>query len=156
MVDNWDHFNQGVTLWGALEVSKQLWIWVSQMHLSKEKKSFALKDDKFLTWCKLFGLVSCAWSTQLGYDDILVLSLGTGQQLQSYETEQVARWGASADMVDYNLSIIFKSEDSSRNYLRIQVTPTCSCGRVWMGGCRFSRIQWINVQLPDVEYEHTF
>jgi hypothetical protein len=145
------------------------------MHLSKEKKSFALKDDKFLTWCKLFGLVSCAWSTQLGYDDILVLSLGTGQQLQSYETEQVARWGAldwmaykgdtpivdmvfnaSADMVDYNLSIIFKSEDSSRNYLRIQVTPTCSCGRVWMGGCRFSRIQWINVQLTDVEYEHTF
>jgi hypothetical protein len=29
-------------------------------------------------------------------------------------------FNASADMVDYNLSIIFKSEDSSRNYLRIQ------------------------------------
>ncbi len=76
-----------------------------------------------------------------GYDDLLVLSLGTGQQIQSYDTNEVAKWGvfkwmaykgdaplvdmvfnASADMVDYNLSIIFASEKSSRNYLRIQVT----------------------------------
>ncbi|CAK9872105.1 unnamed protein product [Sphagnum jensenii] len=74
-----------------------------------------------------------------GYDDLLVLSLGTGQQIQSYDTNEVAKWGvfkwmaykgdaplvdmvfnASADMVDYNLSIIFASEKSSRNYLRIQ------------------------------------
>jgi len=70
-----------------------------------------------------------------------VLSLGTGQQIQSYDTNEVAKWGvfkwmahkgnaplvdmvfnASADMVDYNLSIIFASEKLSRNYLRIQVT----------------------------------
>jgi hypothetical protein len=70
-----------------------------------------------------------------------VLSLGTGQQIQSYDTNEVAKWGvfkwmaykgdaplvdmvfnASADMVDYNLSIIFASQKSSRNYLRIQVT----------------------------------
>ncbi len=70
-----------------------------------------------------------------------MLSLGTGQQIQSYDTNEVAKWGvfkwmaykgdaplvdmvfnASADMVDYNLSIIFASQKSSRNYLRIQVT----------------------------------
>ncbi len=79
-----------------------------------------------------------------GYDDLLVLSLGTGQQIQSYDTKEVAKWGvfkwmaykgdaplvdmvfnASADMVDYNLSIIFASQKSSRNYLRIQVTFLC-------------------------------
>jgi hypothetical protein len=72
-----------------------------------------------------------------------VLSLGTGQQIQSYDTNEVAKWGvfkwmaykgaplvdmvfnASADMVDYNLSIIFASQKSSRNYLRIQVTFVC-------------------------------
>jgi hypothetical protein len=31
-------------------------------------------------------------------------------------------FNASADMVDYNLSIIFASQKSSGNYLRIQVT----------------------------------
>lgn len=30
-------------------------------------------------------------------------------------------FNASSDMVDYNLSIIFESQDSSNNYLRIQV-----------------------------------
>jgi hypothetical protein len=73
-----------------------------------------------------------------------VLSLGTGQQIQSYDTNEVAKWGifkwmaykgdaplvdmvfnASADMVDYNLSIIFASGKSSCNYLRIQVTFLC-------------------------------
>lgn len=60
--------------------------------------------------------------------------------MHSYDTDQVAKWGvvswmvnegdaplvdmvfnASSDMVDYNLSIIFESQDSSNNYLRIQV-----------------------------------
>lgn len=73
-----------------------------------------------------------------GYDDLLVLSLGTGNQVHSFDTDEVARWGAinwmihqgetplidmafnaSSDMVDYNLNIIFNSQDSSKNYLRI-------------------------------------
>ncbi|XP_024379938.1 patatin-like protein 5 isoform X2 [Physcomitrium patens] len=73
-----------------------------------------------------------------GYDDLLILSLGTGSQVHSYDAEEVAKWGvvdwmvhdgetplvdmvfnASSDMVDYNLSIIFESQDSSKNYLRI-------------------------------------
>jgi hypothetical protein len=75
-----------------------------------------------------------------GYDDLLVLSLGTGNYVHSYNADQVSKWGvidwlrnegeaplvdmvfnASADMVDYNLNIIFNSQDSSHNYLRIQV-----------------------------------
>ena len=74
------------------------------------------------------------------YGDLLVLSLGTGEKAVSYRAEKVAKWGVlgwlhngdgsvplieifsngSADMVDYNLSIIFDSHDSSPNYLRIQ------------------------------------
>ncbi|KAG0562825.1 hypothetical protein KC19_9G174200 [Ceratodon purpureus] len=73
-----------------------------------------------------------------GYDDLLVLSLGTGNQVQSFDTDEVAKWGAinwmvhdgetplidmafnaSSDMVDYNLNLIFSSQDSSKNYLRI-------------------------------------
>lgn len=73
-----------------------------------------------------------------GYDDLLVLSLGTGNQVHGYGAEEVSKWGvldwmvhdgeaplvdmvfnASSDMVDYNLSIIFESQDSSKNYLRI-------------------------------------
>lgn len=74
------------------------------------------------------------------YRDLLVLSLGTGEKAVSYDAEKVAKWGVlgwlrngdgsvplieifsngSADMVDYNLSIIFDSHDSSSNYLRIQ------------------------------------
>lgn len=76
-----------------------------------------------------------------GYDDLLVLSLGTGQIVHGYDTAQVSSWGvfdwmlnngeaplvdmvfnASADMVDYNLSIIFDSQNSPNNYLRIQVS----------------------------------
>ena len=74
------------------------------------------------------------------YNDLLVLSLGTGQQTVGYDAKEIAKWGvvdwlvnkgeaplvdmvfnASADMVDYNLSIIFQSQDCSHNYLRIQV-----------------------------------
>lgn len=78
-----------------------------------------------------------------GYDDLLVLSLGTGNQVQSFSTDEVAKWGAinwmvhdgetplidmvfnaSSDMVDYNLNIIFESQDSSKNYLRITVSTS--------------------------------
>lgn len=75
-----------------------------------------------------------------GYSDLLVLSLGTGEKPVSYDAAKVARWGVvgwaqnadgsvplvevfsngSADMVDYNLSVIFGSQDSSQNYLRVQ------------------------------------
>lgn len=70
----------------------------------------------------------------------MVLSLGTGQHTTGYDAKEVARWGAkdwltnrgevplvdmvfnaSAEMVDYNLSIIFQSQECSSNYLRIQV-----------------------------------
>lgn len=74
------------------------------------------------------------------YNDLLVLSLGTGTQTVGHHASQVAKWGpkswivnkgdsplvdmvynGSADMVDYNLSIIFHSQKCSSNYLRIQV-----------------------------------
>ena len=59
-----------------------------------------------------------------------------------YDAREVAKWGtvdwlsnkgeaplmdmvfnASADMVDYNLAIMFQSQQCSSNYLRIQVRP---------------------------------
>ncbi len=74
------------------------------------------------------------------YNDLLVLSLGTGQQTVGYTAKQISKWGvrdwlinkgdaplvdmvynASADMVDYNLSTIFQSQNCGTNYLRIQV-----------------------------------
>jgi len=74
------------------------------------------------------------------YRDLLVLSLGTGEKPVSYDAEEVAKWGVlgwlrsgdgsvplieifsngSADMTDYNCSVIFDSHDSLQNYLRIQ------------------------------------
>ncbi|KAH9536221.1 hypothetical protein CY35_17G097100 [Sphagnum magellanicum] len=73
------------------------------------------------------------------FNDLLVLSLGTGQQVTGYDAKQIAKWGArdwlinkgdsplvdmvyygSADMVDYNLSTIFNLQDCGTNYLRIQ------------------------------------
>jgi hypothetical protein len=73
------------------------------------------------------------------YNDLLVLSLGTGQQTVGYTAKQISKWGvrdwlinkgdaplvdmvynASADMVDYNLSTIFQSQNCGTNYLRIQ------------------------------------
>jgi hypothetical protein len=74
------------------------------------------------------------------YNDLLVLSLGTGQHVTGYDAKEIARWGArdwllnkgdsplvdmvyygNADMVDYNLSTIFQSQNCGTNYLRIQV-----------------------------------
>ncbi|CAL5407282.1 unnamed protein product [Camellia sinensis] len=69
-----------------------------------------------------------------GVEDILVLSLGTGQLLEgSYDYEQVKRWKAkdwarpmvrisgdgSADLVDHAVSMAFGQSRSS-NYVRIQ------------------------------------
>ncbi|CAK9205454.1 unnamed protein product [Sphagnum troendelagicum] len=73
------------------------------------------------------------------FNDLLVLSLGTGQHPMGYDAREAARWGvidwlvnksdaplvdmvfnASADMVDYNLSIMFQSQQCGANYLRIQ------------------------------------
>lgn len=74
------------------------------------------------------------------YRDLLVLSLGTGEKPVSYDAKKVAKWGVlgwlrngdgsvplieifsngSADMTDYNCSVIFGSHDSLQNYLRIQ------------------------------------
>lgn len=74
------------------------------------------------------------------YTDLLVLSLGTGQQPAGYDAKEISKWGAvdwlsrkgdsplvdmvfnaSADMVDYNLAIMFQAQNNaSNNYLRIQ------------------------------------
>lgn len=74
------------------------------------------------------------------YRDLLVLSLGTGEKPVSYDAGKAAKWGlvdwlrsgdgsvplieifsnGSADMEDYNLSVIFHSHESLQNYLRIQ------------------------------------
>ena len=69
-----------------------------------------------------------------------MLSLGTGQHTMGYDAREMAKWGlvdwlsnkgeaplvdmvfnASADMVDYNLAVMFQSQHCSSNYLRIQV-----------------------------------
>ncbi|KAF7132056.1 hypothetical protein RHSIM_Rhsim09G0152300 [Rhododendron simsii] len=77
-----------------------------------------------------------------GVEDILVLSLGTGQMLEgSYEYEQVKRWKAkdwarpvarisgdgSADLVDHAVAMAFGQSRSS-NYVRIQANGS-SLGR---------------------------
>lgn len=72
-------------------------------------------------------------------NNILVLSLGTGQHTMGYDATNVAKWGtvewldnngearlvdtvfnAKGDMVDYSLSILFQSQHCASNYLRIQ------------------------------------
>lgn len=74
------------------------------------------------------------------YEDVLVLSLGTGKTAVSYTAKKTARWGtlswifnkgnvplldmlmlASQDVVDYTLSNTFYEQGSHDNYLRIQV-----------------------------------
>ncbi|CAK9875530.1 unnamed protein product [Sphagnum jensenii] len=78
-------------------------------------------------------------ATYENFSDLLVLSLGTGSSPTPYSAKDAAKWGAlkwvlnngssplinsafaaSADMVDYNLSIMFHAHDSRQNYLRIQ------------------------------------
>jgi hypothetical protein len=70
----------------------------------------------------------------------LVLSLGTGQKMASYNATDAAKWGllrwlsndgkvpiidmfsqSSADMVDIHASLVFQACKSEKNYLRIQV-----------------------------------
>ncbi|XP_058221040.1 patatin-like protein 2 [Rhododendron vialii] len=78
---------------------------------------------------------------QLDYGRLLVISLGTGKhkEEEKYNANGAAKWGllgwltnagsaplvdvftqASADMVDYHLSVIFQALHSEKNYLRIQ------------------------------------
>lgn len=73
------------------------------------------------------------------FSDLLVLSLGTGQHEMGYSADDAANWGviqwlvnkggaplissvynASADLVDYNISAMFQSQQCGVNYLRIQ------------------------------------
>ncbi|KAG0559220.1 hypothetical protein KC19_10G088300 [Ceratodon purpureus] len=75
----------------------------------------------------------------LKYEDLLVLSLGTGRTTVSYSAKSSAKWGtlswiykkgnvpildmfmlASQDMVDYSMSSNFWEQSSHDNYLRIQ------------------------------------
>ena len=74
------------------------------------------------------------------YEDLLVLSLGTGRTTVSYSAKTTAKWGtvswiykngnvpildifmlASQDIVDYSMSSNFYEQRSHDNYLRIQV-----------------------------------
>ena len=78
---------------------------------------------------------------QMDYRRLLVISLGTGSQKEEekYNADGAAKWGlvgwltdggstplvdvftqASADMVDYHLSVVFQALHSEKNYLRIQ------------------------------------
>ncbi|XP_059636492.1 patatin-like protein 2 [Cornus florida] len=78
---------------------------------------------------------------ELDYGRLLVISLGTGTSKAEYKykADEVAKWGllswltsggstplidvfsqASADMVDYHLSVIFQALHSEKHYLRIQ------------------------------------
>jgi hypothetical protein len=78
--------------------------------------------------------------TYSDFSDLLVLSLGTGQHEMGYSADDAAKWGviqwlvnkggaplissvfnASADLVDYNISAMFQSQQCGVNYLRIQV-----------------------------------
>lgn len=73
------------------------------------------------------------------FHSLLVLSLGTGTIYESYDANQVSNWGVlswilhdgkvpmldmvtsgSADVVDFNLSVIFQTLECPENYLRIQ------------------------------------
>lgn len=75
------------------------------------------------------------------YEDLLVLSLGTGKSTVRYSAKTAAKWGtlswiynkgnvpildmlllASQDIVDYNMSNTFYEQCSHDNYLRIQVS----------------------------------
>ncbi|KAJ3676961.1 hypothetical protein LUZ60_002685 [Juncus effusus] len=76
-----------------------------------------------------------------GYYKFLVISLGTGSDsAQKFTAQRAAKWGildwlshkgavplvdlftgASADMVDFHLSVLFEALYSTENYLRIQV-----------------------------------
>ncbi|CAM6045914.1 unnamed protein product [Sphagnum compactum] len=84
---------------------------------------------------------------QNDFEKLLVLSLGTGRHRTGYSAEDAKKWGvikwlrhngdtplisslqnASADMVDYNLSMIFDAHGFRKNYLRIQtnISPELS------------------------------
>ena len=86
----------------------------------------------------------------MDYGRFLVISIGTGspKSEQKYNAKMAAKWGvlgwllhggstplvdvfmqASADMVDFHISVVFQALHSEDNYLRIQVSSsnTCSC-----------------------------
>lgn len=78
----------------------------------------------------------------MDYGSFLVISLGTGSSKteEKYDAKMAAKWGvlgwlvhggsspivdvftqASADMVDFHISVFFQALHSEENYLRIQV-----------------------------------
>lgn len=97
----------------------------------------AIKEVKKGTYSEIMQ----SWD---GYQNLLVLSLGTGENPVSYDARNVATWGildwfvdpvhgsspmieifsnGSADMTDYNLSSIFHEQGCGpMNYLRIQTS----------------------------------
>ena len=78
----------------------------------------------------------------MDYGRFLVISIGTGSSKieHKYNADMAAKWGvlgwllhggstplvdvfsqASADMVDFHISVVFQALHSEENYLRIQV-----------------------------------
>ncbi|BFI36763.1 hypothetical protein MARPO_0106s0025 [Marchantia polymorpha] len=76
-----------------------------------------------------------------GYRDLLVLSLGTGSSIVSYDAKEVASWGSlswilndgqqpiiqmlqnsSAYLVDFDIAIRFQIDEVEENYLRLQTS----------------------------------
>lgn len=107
----------------------------------------------------------------MDYGRFLVISIGAGsaKREEKYNAEMASKWGvfgwllqgsstplvdiftqASADMVDYHLSVVFQALHSEDNYLRIQVG--------WQNQPLFSlmSLQWttfpLNVSCPDSFY----
>ncbi|KAG0567202.1 hypothetical protein M758_7G162200 [Ceratodon purpureus] len=77
---------------------------------------------------------------EIKYEDLLVISFGTGQKNASYSATTCAKWGilswiyndgsvplldmltlASQDIVDYNMSSTFYEQCCHDNYLRVQI-----------------------------------
>ena len=91
----------------------------------------------------------------MDFGRFLVISIGTGspKSEQKYNAKMAAKWGvlgwllhggstplvdvfmqASADMVDFHISMVFQALHSEDNYLRIQVCSyTCSCFHLAFG-----------------------
>lgn len=99
------------------------------------------------------------------YEDLLVLSLGTGKTTVRYSAKTTAKWGtlswiynkgnvpildmlllASEDIVDYNLSNTFYEQCSHDNYLRIQVSTydQISTHAISHRSCQ----EWVNCHVP--------
>lgn len=99
----------------------------------------AANNPAFIAVSELLKTQAVQNEEEMKYEDLLVLSLGTGRTTVSYAAKNAAKWGtlswiynngnvplldmlllASQDIVDYNMSNTFYEQCSHDNYLRIQ------------------------------------